>query len=123
MHRGVKSWDRGDERVDAAGDADRDGKDVVDEQGGGGDESRPLAQIVMGDDIGAAAVRIGMYGLPVGGADDDHEQGNAGGDCQINLEGVESGENQTPSEASVAYATEEMASEESTASAFTLVRR
>ena len=50
---------------------DRDRQHVVDQQARGGDQRRVLAEVVAADRVGAAAVRIGVAGLPVRG-DHDH---------------------------------------------------
>ena len=54
-------------------DGDGDGEDVVDEEGGRADEARQRAEVLLGDDVGAAARLIGLDGLAVG-QDDDSEQ-------------------------------------------------
>ena len=43
-----------DERDDSRGDGDRDGEHVVGEERRGADEAREGAEIVLGDDVGAA---------------------------------------------------------------------
>jgi hypothetical protein len=69
---------RGGEREDPRGDGDGDGEDVVDEQGGGGQEARKLPQVVPCDDVRPSARLVGAHGLPVG-KNDDCEQGRDGG--------------------------------------------
>jgi hypothetical protein len=59
---------------------DRNGQDVVDEQGGGGDQGGVSVEVGPADGVGAAAVRIGVAGLPVRGDDDDEQQQNCRGD-------------------------------------------
>ena len=65
---------RGDRR-DAGRDAHRDREDVVREQRGRGDEPGPDPEVLAGDDVAAAAVRVGPDRLPVG-HDDDREDGH-----------------------------------------------
>ena len=50
---------------DARSDADRNGEDVVDEQGGCRDEAGHLAKIFARNDVGAAAARVRIDRLPV----------------------------------------------------------
>ncbi len=67
----------GDERAHAGRDAHGGGEDVVDHQGGRGQQARALAQVLAGHGVGAAAVRIGVDGLPVAEVDDgqqDHDR-------------------------------------------------
>ena len=61
---------------DAAGDAHRDGEDVVDEQGRAGDQRRDRAEVLLGDDVGAAAARVGEDRLAVAGDDDRQQDGD-----------------------------------------------
>ena len=63
-----------DQRGHAGGDADRDGQDVADQQRRAGGQRRQLAEVVLGHDVAAAAVRVGLDRLPVGDADDDQQQ-------------------------------------------------
>ena len=45
---------------DAGGDRDRDGQNIIGQQRGRGDHRRNVAQVIAGNDIGAASVRIGV---------------------------------------------------------------
>ncbi len=69
----VEDGERGGDGGHARGHAHRDRQHVVDEQRGPGDEPGHLAQVVLGDDVGAAALGIGQDGLPVR-ADHDRDQ-------------------------------------------------
>ena len=62
------------ERADAGRDADRDVQHIVDHQRRGGEQSPALAEIVLGDGVGAAVGRIGDDGLPVGEIEDQQQQ-------------------------------------------------
>ena len=64
-----------DERDDARSDGDRDGEDVVGEERSGTDEARERAEVVLGDDVGAAGGLVDAHGLLVGD-DHDREQGS-----------------------------------------------
>ena len=55
-------------------DGYRHGQDVVDHQGGRGDEGRIATEVLPADDVGPATARVGEDRLPVG-ADHHHEQG------------------------------------------------
>src|SRR5262249_42671222 len=63
------------DRGDPGRDRYRDGQRVVDEQRRGRHQRRVGAKVLATDDVGPAAVRIGVQGLAVAG-DDDHEQRN-----------------------------------------------
>ena len=65
---------RGD-RVDAGDHRDHDRHHVVDEQGRGRHEAGAGPDVLLADDVGAAAVRIGANGLSVRDHD-DREQGS-----------------------------------------------
>src|SRR5437870_3538393 len=67
----------GNEGGDARGNADRHGEDVVDQERRSGRQGGQFTEVVLGHDIGAAAAGIGLYGLPVGHAD-DNQQGDDG---------------------------------------------
>jgi hypothetical protein len=58
---------------DPGGDRDGDGQHVVGEQRGRADEARQLAEVLLRDDVRAAARLVRPHGLPVG-EDDDREQ-------------------------------------------------
>ena len=58
------------DRIDARGCRGRDRKDIVDEERGGRDEAGHRAQVVAGDDVAAAAVRICLDHL---GLREDHD--------------------------------------------------
>ena len=64
--------DRGD-REDPGGDRDGNRQHVIGQQGSGADEARKRAQIVLCNDVSAAACFVRLHGLPVG-SDDDREQ-------------------------------------------------
>ena len=70
---GLKAGDCGDEGSDACGDADRGGEDVVDHEGGCGEEAGALAEVLAGYGVAAAAVGVGVDGLEVGEEDDDQQ--------------------------------------------------
>ena len=57
-------------------DRHRHGQDVVDHQGGAGDESRVATEVLAAHDVGAAPARVGEDRLPVG----DHDQRQQHGD-------------------------------------------
>ena len=61
----VQRGERGGDRGHARGHAHRHRQHVVDEQRRPRDEPGHLAQVVLGDDVGAAAQGIGQDGLPV----------------------------------------------------------
>jgi hypothetical protein len=67
--RGNRAGDGGNARDDRDGDRE----DVVDQQRGGGDQGRVLAEVPAAHGVRAATVRIGVTRLAVGG-DDDHQQ-------------------------------------------------
>ncbi len=54
----------------ARGDRDGDGEDVVDEERRRRDEARQPSEVVLGDDVGAAARLVGVHRLRVGEDDD-----------------------------------------------------
>ena len=56
---------RGDSGCSRA-DAYRNRQNIIDRKRSCGNEPRALAQVIAGHNIGAAAVRIGIDGLPVG---------------------------------------------------------
>ena len=64
--------DRGD-REDAGGHGDRHGQDVVRQERGCGDESGHSAEVLLREDVGAAARLIDGDALPVGEDDDEKE--------------------------------------------------
>ena len=93
----LKRGERGDQRSDAGGDADRGVEDVVDHERGGGEQAGDLAEVLGGDRVAAAAVGIGVDGLEVGEEDDGEQDddGEADGDdvCDAgDAEGNEQGE-------------------------------
>ena len=61
------------ERRDARRDADRHRQDVVDQQRAGGDERRHFAEVVLRDDVRAAARRVRVDRLAIG---EDHDRQN-----------------------------------------------
>lgn len=68
--------DEGDGRpevLDAGGDRHGHGQHVVDEEGAGDGASRPRAQVGLGHLVGAAAVGVGVHGLPIGGDHGGHQ--------------------------------------------------
>ena len=71
---------RGD-RCDSGDDGYGDGEHVVDQQGAGGRQPGRLPEVGAGDGVGAAAVRVGPAGLPVGG-DHHREKGDDDG-CDV----------------------------------------
>ena len=64
---------RGD-RDDPRRDRDRDRQHVVREQRGPGDEARDRAEVLLRDDVRAAARLVGAHGLPVRERDDREQQ-------------------------------------------------
>ena len=58
----------------AGRDADRDGQRVVDEERRRGDEAGALPDVLLGDDVRAAARRIGVDRLAVGKRDDGEQR-------------------------------------------------
>ena len=61
------------EVLDAGGDRHGDGEDVVDEQRAGDGEAGPGAEVGVGHLVVAAAARVGVHVLPVGGHDGEHQ--------------------------------------------------
>ena len=59
---------------DAGRDADRHRQRVVDQQRRGGDQAGGRADVLLGDDVGAAAVGIGVDRLAVGERDDRQQR-------------------------------------------------
>jgi len=83
--------DRGDGGADgshARGHRDGDGEDVVAHQAAGGREPGDVSEVVAGDDVRPAAVRIGADGLPVGDRDGDDQDDDGGGDWQGDVEAL-----------------------------------
>jgi hypothetical protein len=73
---------RGGQRRDAGRDRNGHRQHVVDQQRGGGRERRVLADVVLGDEISAASLRVGRHRLAVGGDDDGQQGGDAERDRQ-----------------------------------------
>ena len=84
----------GGDRRDTGGNADRDGQHVIDEQRRARGQARAPAQILERNDIGAAAVRIRAYRLPVGCGHNDDEKCYYAGDGKRIVEIVRAGEQQ-----------------------------
>ena len=63
---------RGDRRY-SGGDRHSHGQDVVDQQAGGRDQRRKLAEVPVGDDVGPSAMGVGPDQLAVGEADREHQ--------------------------------------------------
>ena len=63
-------------------DADGDGQHVVGQEGGGGDQPGTVAEVLAGDDVAAAAVRVGPDRLAVGDDDDRQDGDDQRGDRQ-----------------------------------------
>ena len=76
------------EGLDACRHADRDGQDVVRQQRRGRDQARQDAQVRVGDDVAAAAVRVRADGLPVGERDEREDANDREGDRQQPAEGL-----------------------------------
>ena len=68
-----------DDVGDAGGHRDRDGQHVVDQQGAGRDQRGVAAEVGPADRVRAAAVRVGVAGLPVGGDDHDEQHDDGSG--------------------------------------------
>ena len=64
---------RRNQRSYTRGDPDRRVQDVVDHQRRGGEQAGVRAQVLRGDRVAAAAVRIGIDGLQVGKVDDGQQ--------------------------------------------------
>ena len=62
----VEARRRGDDRRDAGRDRDRDGEDVVGEQGDAGELRGEESEVVLRDDVRAAGARVGLDRLAVG---------------------------------------------------------
>ena len=77
---------RGDLR-DRRGDRHRDGQDVVDEEGAGGDQRWQPAEVLLGDGVGAAAVRVGDADLAIAGRDHRQQDGDGDGHLEAEDEG------------------------------------
>ena len=60
---------------------------VIDRQGCTCDQARQGADVLLGNPIGAAAVGVGLDGLAIAGADDQHQQHDQTGDRQGETEG------------------------------------
>ena len=73
---GERREDRGD-REDAGGYRDRHGQDVVRQERGCGDESGQRAEVLLREDVGAAARLVDRDALPVGENDDEQERGDS----------------------------------------------
>ena len=116
-----------DDGGDAGRDRHRHGEDVVDQQRRAGDERRALAEVLAAHDVGAATARVGEDRLAVR-RDDDREQD---GDDDRDRDELVEAERQarcrrhatTNRISSVAYAVDEIASDENTASAMVFGRR
>ena len=70
---------------DRRGDRDRDGEDVVDEEGAGSDQGWQPPEVLLGDCVGAAAVRVGDADLAI--ARRDHREQDGDGDGHLEAEG------------------------------------
>jgi hypothetical protein len=70
----------GDECAHAGRNAHRRGENVVDHQSGGGQQARPLTQILAGHRVRAATLRIGVNGLPVTEVDNGQQHHNGPAD-------------------------------------------
>ena len=57
-------------------DRNRDGQDIIGQQGRAGGLGRQFAQVIAGHNISAAAARVGMDGLFVRNGDDHHQGDN-----------------------------------------------
>ena len=101
-----------------------DGQDVVDQQRRGGDQAGMRAEVLLGDDVGAAAARDRR-----GSSADTRTPRSRASSAMTAPIGVTSLSAATPPTSrtrrisSVAYATDESASEESTASPVTVEKR
>ena len=103
-------------RRHTGGDADRHGQHVVDEQRRRGDEGGRLSDVLLRDDVGAAAARVGMDGLPVREDDNGQNRGDDKGDRRRKGERADARRaSSTRRISSVAYATDDSGSDESTA--------
>ncbi len=82
----VQRRDRGRDVVHAGGHRHRDGEHVVGQQRAGREQPERPAQVLPRHLVGAAAARVLVHGLPVGGDDhrqQDHDpQGNGCGEVQ-----------------------------------------
>jgi hypothetical protein len=70
------------------------GQDIVGQQGGAGDLGRQLAQVVAGDDVGAAPARVGVNGLLIRNRDDSQQDDNGDGDGKRQRKGRRAGQSQ-----------------------------
>jgi hypothetical protein len=80
----VQNWESRGQGGNAGRHADRDGEHVVDEEGAACYEARERAKIVLGDDVGATALRIRENRLPIRAR--DHRDEDADGDPDRNRE-------------------------------------
>ena len=69
-----KRWNGRDERADAGGDTHTDVEQVVEHERRSREQADTLAEVLAGDGVRAAALRIGCDGLPVGKVDDQQQQ-------------------------------------------------
>ena len=110
-----------DDRGDAGRDRHRDGEDVVDEQRRARDQRRVLAEVLAADDVAAAAARVGEDRLAVRRDDDREQDRDRDRDrdraCRGRARGSSAPTAMTKRISSVAYAVDEIASDENTASA------
>ena len=86
----VERRDGGRERRHPRRHADGDGQHVVDQQRSARDQPRQRAEVVLGDDVGTAALRVGEDGLPVGARHhgDQDGDGDADGDRVVESRGA-----------------------------------
>ncbi len=111
-----------DDRGDARRYRHRDRQDVVDEDRRGRDERRQLAVVLAADDVRRAALRVRVDRLAVRRDDDRDQDRDTDRDRDELVEAELRGSSPAPTAvtnriSSVAYAVEEIASEEKTASA------
>jgi hypothetical protein len=90
----MERWQRRRQRVDAGRSRHGHGQDVVDQQRCGSGQRRRQAEVVLGDEIGAASLGIGVHGLAVRDDDNRQEQGDAKRDRQRITESGAAGEDQ-----------------------------
>ena len=64
------------DRQDAGGNADGDGERVVDQERRRGDQTRIVSDVLLGDDVRAAAGRVGVDRLTVREGDDGEQCGD-----------------------------------------------
>ena len=91
---GQKRGKRRSNRAHPGRDADRNRQHVIDQKRRRRDQPRPFAQILVGDEIRAAALRVGMDGLHVRCRDDGEQRGDDQRDRESEMQEGGSGDDE-----------------------------